>query len=53
MPAAETLDAILEYGQLGLVLLSFCESIFFPIPPDLVLLPMALMNPRLSFGMRF
>ncbi|HAF67435.1 MAG: VTT domain-containing protein [Bacillota bacterium] len=49
MPAAETLDAILEYGQLGLVLLSFCESIFFPIPPDLVLLPMALMNPRLSF----
>lgn len=49
MLSPETVDIILEYGQLGLALLSFCESIFFPIPPDVVLLPMALMNPGLSF----
>jgi len=53
VPGSETLDVILEYGQVGLVLLAFCESIFFPVPPDFVLLPMALVKPRLSLWYAF
>lgn len=48
MFSPETVDIILEYGQLGLALMAFCESVFFPIPPDLVLLPMAMMRPEMS-----
>lgn len=43
------MEAILEffsnYGSLGLAILSFIESSFFPIPPDVLLIPMALANP--------
>ena len=48
MFSPETVDIILEYGQLGLALMAFCESVFFPIPPDFVLLPMAMMRPEMS-----
>ncbi len=44
------MDAILNffanYGSIGLGLLSFIESSFFPIPPDVLLIPMALANPE-------
>lgn len=43
------LETLMEYGPLGLFLLAFCESIFFPVPPDFVLLPMALGRPNHAF----
>ncbi|MEK4027092.1 YqaA family protein [Pseudobacillus sp. FSL P4-0506] len=36
---------LLEYGLLGLILVAFTESSFFPIPPDVILLPLALADP--------
>lgn len=36
---------LLEYGATGLFLVSFTESSFFPIPPDVLLLPMGIANP--------
>lgn len=36
---------LLEYGVLGLILVAFSESSFFPIPPDVILLPLALADP--------
>ncbi|MHB9145509.1 MAG: phosphatase PAP2 family protein [Symbiobacteriia bacterium] len=35
-------------GPWGLALLSFAEASFFPVPPDLVLIPLVLANPRLA-----
>lgn len=35
-------------GPWGLVLLSFAEASFFPVPPDLVLIPLALSQPSLA-----
>ena len=32
-----------------LALLSFCEAIFFPVPPELMLLPMCLAKPKRGF----
>ncbi len=34
---------------LWLALEAFCEGVFFPIPPDLMLMPMVLANPRRSW----
>ncbi|KIL72902.1 YqaA family protein [Bacillus badius] len=36
---------LLEYGVLGLIVVAFTESSFFPIPPDVILLPLALADP--------
>ncbi|MEI5909403.1 YqaA family protein [Bacillus spongiae] len=36
---------LLDYGVWGLILVSFTESSFFPIIPDVVLIPLALANP--------
>ncbi|NPV26159.1 MAG: phosphatase PAP2 family protein [Firmicutes bacterium] len=41
-----TTDLFVKYGSVGLFLLAFAESSFFPIPPDLVLIPLALISPR-------
>lgn len=46
-------ETLIEYGPLGLFALSFFESVFFPVPPDLVLLPLAMVNPGLSFWYAF
>ena len=37
----------LPFGALGLFIIAFMESSFFPIPPDLLLIPMVLVAPEL------
>ncbi len=37
------------YGPLALFILAFVESIFFPIPPDILLMALALGNTKKSF----
>ncbi|MDW7672998.1 MAG: YqaA family protein [Bacillota bacterium] len=41
----KTINLFLHYDILGLFLISFMESSFFPIPPDLVLIPLGILNP--------
>jgi membrane protein YqaA with SNARE-associated domain len=36
---------LLEFGSWGLFIVSFFESSFFPIPPDVLLIPMGIANP--------
>ncbi|WP_203364462.1 YqaA family protein [Bacillus sp. REN10] len=36
---------LLEYGVWGLIVVAFTESSFFPIPPDVILLPLAIADP--------
>jgi membrane protein YqaA with SNARE-associated domain len=36
------------YGGLALFVLAFCESSFFPIPPDALLIALCMVNPPLS-----
>jgi undecaprenyl-diphosphatase len=43
-----TQDIFLSFGALGLFVIAFVESIFFPIPPDVVLLPLAVATPELA-----
>lgn len=38
-----------QYPILGLILTAFAESSFFPFPPDLIYIPLALMNPEKAF----
>lgn len=37
------------YGPIALFIFAFVESIFFPIPPDVLLIALALGNPQKSF----
>ncbi len=37
---------ILPYGMPGLFIMSFAESSFFPIPPDILLIALAVINPK-------
>ncbi|MBI4018184.1 MAG: DedA family protein [Candidatus Aenigmarchaeota archaeon] len=41
-------QTFLPYGELGLFAVAFMESSFFPIPPDLLLIPLVLINPQLG-----
>ena len=41
--------AATPYGGLALFVLAFCESSFFPIPPDVLLIAQCMANPRLAF----
>ncbi|QCX32388.1 phosphatase PAP2 family protein [Caloramator sp. E03] len=41
-------ELVQSYGIIGLISLAFAESTFFPIPPDVLLLPMAFMNRSLA-----
>ncbi|WP_066050698.1 YqaA family protein [Robertmurraya korlensis] len=34
-----------QYGLIGLIIMSFAEASFFPIPPDVLLIPMGISNP--------
>ncbi|HAQ08823.1 MAG TPA: hypothetical protein DCR24_15445 [Bacillus bacterium] len=36
---------LLEFGSWGLFVVSFLESSFFPIPPDVLMIPMGIANP--------
>ena len=36
---------LLDYGVWGLIIVSFADSSFFPIPPDVLLIPLAIANP--------
>jgi len=38
-----------RYAVLWLALEAFCEGVFFPIPPDLMLMPMVLAHPKRSW----
>jgi len=38
-----------KYGTLALVLVAFSESSFFPIPPDVLLIPLSLSKPKKAF----
>ncbi len=39
------------YGSWALFLLAFSESSFFPIPPDILLIALAVAIPKRSFNM--
>jgi membrane protein YqaA with SNARE-associated domain len=41
----EVEEWLLEYGLFGLFFVSFADSSFFPIPPDVLLIPMGISNP--------
>ncbi|WP_187119726.1 YqaA family protein [Numidum massiliense] len=41
-------DFFLQYGVWGLIIVSFIESSFFPVIPDVLLIPLALANRELA-----
>jgi len=41
-----TKDFFIQNGALGLFILAFTEASFFPIPPDIVLLPLSILAPK-------
>lgn len=43
-----TKEFFLAYGVAGLFIIAFIESSFFPIPPDVVLIPLTVANPALG-----
>src|SRR3989338_8144642 len=43
-----TKDVFVPLGPAGLFVVAFMESSFFPIPPDLLLIPLALAMPQLA-----
>lgn len=42
------IELLLEWGMLGLIIVTFTESFCSPILPDVILLPMALANPNMA-----
>ncbi|PTX64939.1 membrane protein YqaA with SNARE-associated domain [Melghirimyces profundicolus] len=44
-----TIEWFQSYGTWGLALFSFTESSFFPIPPDVLLIPMGIAQPELAW----
>ena len=40
------IDFWINLGAIGLFIIAFIESIFFPIPPDVILIPLALSSPE-------
>ncbi len=41
----KTVDFFMAYGEWGLAAVSFGDSSFFPIPPDVLLIPLGIANP--------
>ncbi len=39
-------EYFLPWGPFGLLVVSFIEAIFFPVPPDVVLIPLVLLDPK-------
>ncbi|GGE14993.1 hypothetical protein GCM10011571_15640 [Marinithermofilum abyssi] len=54
---SQWLDAMVQffmsYGPWGLVIVSFTESSFFPIPPDVLLIPLSIAQPELALWYAF
>jgi membrane protein YqaA with SNARE-associated domain len=44
---------LLEFGIFGLFLVAFTESSFFPIPPDVLLIPLSLAQPEKALWFAF
>ncbi|MCL6616699.1 MAG: DedA family protein [Anoxybacillus ayderensis] len=44
---------LLEFGVIGLVIVSFTESSFFPIPPDVLLIPLSIAQPEKALWFSF
>ena len=42
-------EFLLDHGLIGLIITAFAEASFFPLPPDVILVPLSLLNPKLSF----
>ncbi|RXT08194.1 DedA family protein [Ammoniphilus sp. CFH 90114] len=49
----QIIDVLLDYGIWGLSIMSFFESAFFPIPPDVLLIPLAMLNPENAWVLAF
>ncbi len=45
----QIINLLMKYGIIGLVIISFTESSFFPVPPDLLLMPLSILNPKYAF----
>ena len=43
-----TENTFLPFGGSGLFLIAFMESSFFPVPPDLLLIPLVLLHPEMA-----
>ncbi|GIU70655.1 MAG: hypothetical protein KatS3mg003_0134 [Candidatus Nitrosocaldaceae archaeon] len=41
-------EVFVPFGEMGLFVVAFAESSVFPIPPDIILISLALINPELS-----
>lgn len=41
-------ESLLNYGGVGLFIVAFIESSFFPLPPDFLLIPLALAQPEFA-----
>lgn len=50
---SETTETIVRYGSAGLFVLAFAESSFFPVPPDVVLIPLSVMTPEKALWYAF
>ena len=46
-------EQLLAFGPLGLFIVAFLESTIFPVPPDVLLLPMCMVAPRLAWWYAF
>lgn len=45
----EATRVLAQFGASGLVITAFAEASFFPIPPDVILIPLCLLRPGLGF----
>ena len=44
-----SVERLLAFGPLGLFVVAFLESTVFPVPPDVLLLPMCMVSPQLAW----
>lgn len=44
----QIMDVFSQFGLIGLIIVAFAESSFFPIPPDLLLIPLSIAHPNLA-----
>ncbi|HHT70372.1 MAG: YqaA family protein [bacterium] len=42
-------EFLLDHGLIGLIITAFAEASFFPLPPDVILIPLSLLRPQLGF----